>query len=337
MGRFDHILRIIRASLIVVGLSICESFGASSAAQPTASPDSAKLVTDDLRNFVRALEALRGTADTVTVLQREYFARATPGLVAYADRDGVTPQTLAAAIGKRPTHYASLVALLPTLERLEPRIRAAFEELERIHPDAVFPPVFFLVGDFSAGGLTRPVGLLISVETYAATPMVDRSEFPDSTQMPPSADGIPHLVTHELVHYQQAVAQGVEAYRAIFGERQTLLRIAIREGSADFLAELISGGHTNPRAHQYGLLHERELWAAFRKAMHQRDLGDWMFYRPANGEWPANLGYFMGYRIVQAFYESYANKREALRAILSVTDYEWFLRESGYAERFERR
>jgi uncharacterized protein YjaZ len=178
------------------------------------------------------------------------------------------------------------------------------------------------------------VGLLISVETHAPAPTIERSEFPDSAEMPPSADGIAHLVAHELVHYQQAMARGVEAYRAIFGERQTLLRIAIREGSADFVAELISGGHTNPRAHEYGLRHERELWTAFQKEMHQRELGAWMFYRPAKREWPANLGYFMGYRIAQAFYERHPDKREALRAILGVTDYEQFLHDSRYFERF---
>jgi hypothetical protein len=327
----------LRATLIAAAASLSSPLGAPCAAQPAASPDSAKLVSDDLRNFVGALETLRRASDTVAVLQREYFARGTPGFAAYAERYGVTPQTLAAAIRKRPAHYASLASMLPVVERLEPRIRAAFNELERIHPDAVFPPVFFLVGDFSAGGLTRPVGLLISVETYAPTPTVERSEFPDSTQLPPSADGIPHLVAHELVHYQQAMAQGIEAYRAIFGERQTLLRISIREGSADFIAELISGGHTNPRAHEYGLRHERELWTAFKMEMHQRELGDWMFYRPTNRQWPANLGYFMGYRIVQAFYERHADTREALRAILGVTDYERFLRDSRYGERFETR
>jgi hypothetical protein len=331
MRRPTATLTIVQAIAAVVGLATVPALGT---AQPAATPAGAKMVADDLRNFVQASRALQGAADTVGVLHREYFARATPGFVAYAERYQVTPQTLAAAIRKRPAHYASLAMMIARLEKLEPRILAAFEEMERIYPDAVFPPVFFLVGDFSAGGLTRPVGLLISVDTYASAPTIDRSEFPDSAEMPPSADGIPHLVAHELVHYQQAMAQGVEAYRAIFGERQTLLRIAIREGSADFLAELISGGHTNPRAHEYGLRHERELWTAFQKEMHQRELGAWMFHRPANRERPANLGYFMGYRIAQAFYEQHADKGEALRAILSVTNYEQFLRDSRYSERF---
>jgi uncharacterized protein YjaZ len=177
--------------------------------------------------------------------------------------------------------------------------------------------------------------LLISVEVYRVGLKVDRTEFPDTTHEPPSIDSVTHLVAHELAHFQQAVAQGVETYRSIFGERQTLLRIAIREGSADFIAELISGNHSNPRAQEYGMRHERELWAEFREAMHQRELGDWMFYRPEKHPWPANLGYFMGYRIAKSYYERHADKSAALRAIMGVTDYEQFLRDSGYEERFE--
>ena len=141
---------------------------------------------------------------------------------------------------------------------------------------------------------------------------------------------MPHLVAHELAHIQQALAQGLEQYRAIYGPSGSLLAIAIREGSADLLARLISGDHINARAHRYGLAHEKELWKKFQADMDGTATGDWMFRTPANGEWPQDLGYFLGYRIAEAYYERATDKALAIRDIMSVTDYRAFLSQSGY-------
>ena len=46
-----------------------------------------------------------------------------------------------------------------------------------------------------------------------------------------------------------------------------------------------------------------------------------------------DLGYYMGYRIAQAYYETHADKQAAIAAILTFRDPERFLRESGYPER----
>ena len=44
-----------------------------------------------------------------------------------------------------------------------------------------------------------------------------------------------------------------------------------------------------------------------------------------------DLGYFIGYRIAEAFYGRTVNKREALRAIIDVSNSDLFLSQSGYA------
>jgi hypothetical protein len=53
-------------------------------------------------------------------------------------------------------------------------------------------------------------------------------------------------------------------------------------------------------------------------------------------ERPKDLGYYMGYRIAQAYYDSASDKREAIRDILAIRDAHEFLKKSGYAERFAR-
>ena len=49
---------------------------------------------------------------------------------------------------------------------------------------------------------------------------------------------------------------------------------------------------------------------------------------------PQDLGYFIGYRIVQAFFERVDDQRAAIREIVLMDDPEAFLARSGYAEQW---
>ncbi len=50
---------------------------------------------------------------------------------------------------------------------------------------------------------------------------------------------------------------------------------------------------------------------------------------------PADLAYFMGYRISQAYYQKAEDKKKALADILNFADAPALLRASGYAEQFK--
>lgn len=185
---------------------------------------------------------------------------------------------------------------------MERAIRAPFYALEFLYPEAVFPTVYFVVGRLNSGGTISDQGLLIGAEMYRDT------------------EGLPHIVAHELIHFQQL---------PLPDSVRTLLAQSIREGSADFIGELISGKHINTQAHEYGRAHEEELWIEFQDNMAGRDLSAWL-YRDPPGERPADLGYFMGYQITQAYYTRSSDKAAAIREIIGVRDFEQFLLESGY-------
>ncbi|MEL6391741.1 MAG: hypothetical protein AAFR97_03250 [Bacteroidota bacterium] len=58
---------------------------------------------------------------------------------------------------------------------------------------------------------------------------------------------------------------------------------------------------------------------------------NWM-YQGNNVEGrPADLGYFIGYRIAQSYYDHQENKRQAIRDLLNRRKYEQIYEESGYA------
>jgi uncharacterized protein YjaZ len=51
----------------------------------------------------------------------------------------------------------------------------------------------------------------------------------------------------------------------------------------------------------------------------------------ASGEKPADLGYYVGYKICEAYYNQAKDKKQAVKDILTIQDYKQFLAKSGYA------
>ncbi len=285
-------------------------------------PAGVRLSYDDVDRFAIVLDSLAAGADTVTTLKR-YIAGGTRGFVAYAEQFGVNDSTLLAALRRYPTYYRSLSDLPERLRAQEPSVRAGLARLEALHPGTVFPSVWYLVGSSRAGGQAGRAGVLIGAELMAASAdSVTRAkvETPRSFRV---IDDIAALVVHETVHYNHFINAPI-TYSRSWNNRAR----ALKEGAADFMAELATGRHTNYEAHSYGERHEAELWARFSLAL-DSNTTNWFFGRPSPDVPPA-LGYFLGYRVVRSYYQGAADSTAAIRAIMRLHDYEAFHRASGY-------
>lgn len=270
------------------------------AATPTANPDSARLVTSDVRLFWAALD--RAPVDSLAVyLQRDYLEKASVGVRDFIPGRIMSAEDLAAYVRAHRATYDSVRAANLDVSRAEPGIRAAFRRLKDLYPDAVFPDVYFVIGRFNSGGTSSDHGLLIGAEMYR-----------DPARLP-------SIVSHELIHYQQHY------------DARKLLEHAFMEGTADFIGEMISGSQINNAAHQYGMSHEAALWSEFRKHFDDTDYFPWMYGTPSDGK-PNDLGYFVGYRIAQAYYDKAADKKQAIRDIITARngDVRGLLAMSGY-------
>jgi uncharacterized protein YjaZ len=136
---------------------------------------------------------------------------------------------------------------------------------------------------------------------------------------------ITSLVTHELVHSQQP---------NIDNANESLLSQAIIEGSADFIATLILGRQTMSNAvFEYGENNLKELWAEFTTDMETNKTYDetsWFYnyseVRP--GGRPADLGYYLGYKVTQAFYQNATDKKQAIKEIIKMENPEELLKKS---------
>ena len=318
-------------AILFAGLGLLVGLCASSFAN---AEDYYQPVYDDLEAFSRAFDPDLELVDLAAAFELDYFDSGSPGLAEYARRFALTPESLASRVLNDPLFFASLEDLGERLETQRPAMDAAFARLLDFHPDATFLPVYFLVSGLSSGGQASQQGLLISADRFALTDEWVDSELYRDRRLRPLSE-ITHLVAHELAHIQQALTQGMDRYRSIYGPDKSVLALAIREGTADFIAKLISGDHINPVAHEYGLAHEEAIWNEFKKDYTNSETGEWFFVKPTgHEEWPQDIGYFVGFRIVQSYYENAEDKSEAFQEILAVTDYELFLQKSGYAERF---
>jgi hypothetical protein len=299
--------------LVVLAAVKAASPAPGAAQQPfTRDPAQVPLVVEDLHRLAGVLRSLEAGGDTLAVLQRDYLAVGSAGLREYAERFSLTEGTLREALRRNPAAYADLDALAASILSREAALRAAFAKLLELFPGAVFPPVWFVAGHMGAGGNASAVGALIAAERYAG-----------------DVDAVVPLALHELAHFQSGMVQGVETYSRVFGPERSLLALALREGTAELIAELTTGAHTNPAAAAYGQSREAELCRRFRSEMHRRDTGDWMYVRPSSGA-PADLGYWIGYRVARAYYEGSHDRQRAIREMIALTDFAGFLEISGY-------
>jgi uncharacterized protein YjaZ len=64
------------------------------------------------------------------------------------------------------------------------------------------------------------------------------------------------------------------------------------------------------------------------------DSSEWLYNGTSAKGRPADLGYYLGYKIAQAYYQGGRDKKRAIRDILEAQDFEQFLRKSEYGEKF---
>jgi hypothetical protein len=117
------------------------------------------------------------------------------------------------------------------------------------------------------------------------------------------------------------------------GGDQRLLSGAIREGTAVYLAELALPAPASPYFMSWGRAHEAQVRDRFLREMNGNDVSQWIGNNGrATEEWPADLGYFIGYRIAEEYVKRASDRREAIKDLIVMKDAKEILEKSGYAK-----
>ncbi|MFD1468370.1 TPR end-of-group domain-containing protein [Hymenobacter caeli] len=288
-------------------------------------PRNARLVTSDITLFWRAYDLVaKDPAHAAAIYQREYFDKGSPGLQDYYQLKIKSVKAFVANQTAKPEFYRAIRPNTLRIATMTPQIQAGFVKLKEIYPEARFPNVYFVVGRWNSGGTASGNGMLVGADQQCRTPDTPLAEL-DLWERNNFADlsGLPGLVAHEQVHFIQKSSSD-----------PSLLRGAINEGMADFLAELTTGHNPNARLQAYAGAHEKEIWASFTKEMAGSSWSNWIGNATQEtADKPADLGYFVGYKICQSYYQEASDKKQAVHDILNISDYPAFLAKSRYAEK----
>jgi hypothetical protein len=306
---------VIRALSIALQLVVLAAAGVDGQSQD---PDSSRIHTVDIERFWLAFDSA-GAEVRAEAFERLYVQPASAGLQAFMPRIGPVDALARAVVADRSL-YLSVRESTLHISDLEPAIRRAFRSFHELYPDAVFPDVYFVIGQFNSAGGMAPAGLLIGAEHFGLADDV-RPDAADAraAMLRPRSDLVPVLI-HELVHAQQREPAG----------EYSLLVLATAEGIADFVAERVTGRHGNERVHEWAAPRESELWREFEAEMHGENTDRWLYNGAGTPSRPGDLGYYIGYRIAQAYYEAAVDKREAIRYMLALEEYAQLLELSGY-------
>jgi hypothetical protein len=292
-------------------------------ARQFAEPENMHLSFSDIDNFWKMYDRLDQPGSDSLVM-KEYIMKGSPGLRTFFEkRMGLQPSNLLSQIRKKRRYFASIRNVSLNLHRYRGAILDAAKKVKSLYPAAYFPPTYFTIGAFDAFGTADGgAGQLIGAEFLSDINTVDTSELTrfESFAIADTAR-VTGIIIHELVHSLQQTAQD-----------NKLLARAIDEGAADFITQLVLGYNINSKVHLYGNAHEIELWKEFQAAMDTTETDNWLYNgMSASGEKPADLGYYVGYKICEAYYNQAKDKKQAVKDILTIQDYKQFLAKSGYA------
>jgi hypothetical protein len=274
---------------------------ATALAAPPPGPD---IRTEDATRFYAMYDAAGGKP-SVTQLQ-QYLDDGTPGLAEFVTLRRVTAQRIAERIAADPAMYDKARQCLDELPAVRKRLVQVFVNLQRLYPDARFPPVTIAVGRGRPVGLTSPSGVLIGLEALCAADFMN-----------PNAQD--RFVQTARVDFEPNDPDN------------NVLRMSLVEGIAELVTELVSGEVGNGRHAQWTRGKEARIESAFALDLDSTNLTPWLYnYQPGSDE-PYDLGYWVGYRIAKAYYLKADDKRAALRRLLLQDDPKAILEESGWA------
>ncbi|SIS82544.1 Predicted Zn-dependent protease [Chryseobacterium ureilyticum] len=286
--------------------------------------------TSDIRNFWKAydeVQKIENTEEKISTFQKLYIDKSTAGLKDFISSRNFTSQQWIESLTSKPKFWNSIRGKTENIGKDFKNINTLYQRFSQLYKDFSPPKIYFTIGNLKGGGTVIKGNLIIGSELAASDATVDYSELPKNYQDRMKINsGIIFLTAHELVHTQQNLK----------GNEQTnLLGLCLKEGSADFIAELLTGKKVEAPYIDYGMAHQDIVWQNFTKEKDGFDFQNWLSNTSTIKDRPADLGYFIGYIITKRFYENAKDKKVAIDQIMKLdfnntSQTEKNLRDSGY-------
>jgi hypothetical protein len=291
-------------------------------AQPApVDPLTVSVDTSDADRFADLLARTDGKPSP-SQLQTEYIDKGGSGLrQVMMERIG-TAEKLAATIAARSAMYERAIGdCLPVARASTTELRAVYLALSGLFPDAPLPRVQIVFGAGTSGGTAGPGVQVLGLEVLCAL-----DPAPDKLR-----ETLRKFFAHETVHTLQTRLSS-DQYA-----RNPLLATVLMEGAADFVATLITGDQIDAARAVWAQDREATLLAEFDRdvvALAGFDpasaapndvrlarLRRWVWnYGDAPTGWPHEVGYWVGQRLWQRWYDRQPDKRRAVAEMLVIRD-----------------
>ncbi|UII24108.1 gliding motility protein GldB-related protein [Fulvivirga ligni] len=287
---------------IITLLFSCLPFALFAQSLMSSDPGEAQFITTDIDNFWAAYDKMDIEKNPFS----EYLDQGSVGLKDFIPYRIESDKNLLKTVKKRKDDYLAIRDKLD-LSIVNQKILTYYKKLASLYPEAQFPTTYYVIGAFNSGGTASKNGIIIGVEVLQG--QLATAEF---------------MVAHESVHFNQNYPKSI-----------TLLGQCIREGAADFIAGLMIDSDLSDRySFQYGSEHEEELCKDFTQIMNDKNYHGWLYGGKRKEGMPKDMGYWMGYKICEAYYQNAEDKKTAVKEILNIADYQSFLSKSGYLNSF---
>lgn len=276
-------------------------FGTANA-QLTEDPLKAVIEIKDAQNFWEAFDKME-TSKTNPFT--DYIDKGSPGVQSFIKYRIINADSLYATVKKNKEQYLQTRNTLKAINSIDKKLKSSYSALKYWYPEAKFQTVYFVYGRMTTGGNSSPDGISIGTELFK------------------NLDGVVALIVHEMIHFQQNNKGG-----------NNILKQAVTEGGADFIGEFVSGEKMNTIPFEYGEAHLDQLCKEFVTRYKSDDFDDWFYGTTKKDDRPNDLGYWIGYRICEAYFNKQTDKHKAVHDILNIEDPFLFLKESGFLDSY---
>ncbi len=280
-----------------------------------------KIELTDIDNFWKAFDNLKeakSKKDSIDIIQLNYIDKATPNFKKFIRAKHYNSEWYVTQITRYPKYWRSLRA--PSLQ-----IKNKFQNIDKIYqtykdnfPNFKNPTICIGIGCMGSGGITSKNLILIGAEIAVADSSVDISELPDYLKNILGNNSIEAYIAHEAIHTMQRGFPINEFFSLAKHKSLNLLNSCIVEGSCDFISTKFCGLNINQEVFKYGQLHEEELKILFKKAIKEKpfDFSEWLYNFTRIKDKPHDLGYYIGFKITESYYNKMSDKKKALQTIL---------------------
>lgn len=276
------------------------------------SQKSTRIFTSDIDNFWVAYDSIQKTNDysgKLDLIKRLYTDKATKGLKAFMNARDYNDSVYVKVIEKYPKFWYSVRPNTLTIKTKTKELEAGVVRLKQLYPELKDAEMYFTIGGLNAGGTVSGNMVLVGAELATGIGSTDVSEFKDEWLKGmfanQSLDNIVSVNIHEYIHTQQT------------GYQNRVLNQTIKEGSCDLIAGLVMNESPQRKYISYGMAHEAEIKAQFKKEMFTGNLANW-FYNGRQKEEGADLGYYVGYVISKMYYQNTKDKKQAIKDIIEL-------------------